>query len=362
MFNKQYNIPTSKPYLPPLNEYTASLELIWERCWVTNHGPLVCELEYEICKFLKANNLLYVTNGTVALQIAIRSLGLAGEIITTPFSYVATTNSILWESYKPIFADICPRSLNIDPVNISSLINENTRAILGTHTFGNPCGVFEIERIAKQHNLKVIYDGAHCFGVTLNGESLLSYGDISTCSFHATKVFHTIEGGAIITKDKDLHEKLKLLRQFGHSGDDYFSVGINAKNNELNAAMGLLQLPLVNLFIKKRRLLCEHYDLLLKNLDLEKPVITCRDSHNYIYYPVIFRSEELLIKVKEFLQSKGIMARRYFYPSLNKLPFLKAAECPISESISSRILALPLYYELEFNEVEYITSQIKECM
>lgn len=355
-------IPTCKPYLPELSRFHDYLQEIWERNWVTNHGPLVSELEKELSNYLGIENLLFVSNGTIALQIAIKGLELKGEIITTPFSYVATTNAIIWESCKPVFADICPKSLNIEPNNIRSLINENTSAILATHTYGNPCSVFEIEQIANENNLKVIYDGAHSFGVEIGNRSALSFGDISTCSFHATKLFHTIEGGAVITNDQSLYEKLKLLRQFGHSGDNYYSIGINAKNNELNAAMGLLQLPLVDSFIKKRRELCDHYNNLLKNLDIERPLIVSKDSHNYSYYPVIFQSEEKTLKVKEFLETKGILARRYFYPSLNKLPFLEAKSCPISESISCCILALPLYYNLEFSDVEYITKQIMECL
>ncbi|MEI8060147.1 MAG: DegT/DnrJ/EryC1/StrS family aminotransferase, partial [Ferruginibacter sp.] len=232
-------INVTQPFLPPYEVYEGYLKKIWERKWLTNNGPLVQELEKNLKEYLGVKHLFFTNNGTVALQIAIKALDLKGEVITTPFSYVATTNSILWEGCKPVFADINSADFNIDPSKIVPLINENTTGIMATHVYGNPCDVEAIEKIAKEHNLKVIYDGAHAFGSTLNNKQVLSFGDIATCSFHATKVFHTIEGGCITANDNELFRKLYLYRQFGHEGEDYYDIGINAKASEFHAAMGL---------------------------------------------------------------------------------------------------------------------------
>lgn len=236
-------IPVTKPFLPPIDQLHQYLEGVWKRQWLTNMGPLASDLEMRLKDHLELKHLLFVTNGTVALQMAIKALGLQGEIITTPFSFVATTSSIVWENCKPIFVDIDSQTLNIDPSKIEAAITERTSAILATHVYGNPCDVEAIDKIAKRYNLRVIYDGAHAFGVTINNKSIFEYGDISTCSLHATKLYHSVEGGLIVTKDSQLLKRLAYIRNFGISGHDSFAeLGLNGKNSELHAAVGLINL------------------------------------------------------------------------------------------------------------------------
>jgi len=354
-------IQVTKPFLPSLEVYNDYLKGIWEREWITNHGPLVRELEKKLKDYLGVKHLLYVNNGTIALQIAIKALGVKGEIITTPYSYVATTNCILWEGCKPVFADIKETDYNIDPGKIEPLITADTVAILATHVYGNPCDVEAIKKIAEKHRLKVIYDGAHAFGAGLNGKSVLSYGDMATCSFHATKLFHTIEGGAIITNDDELAEKMTLYRQFGHIGDDHFSIGINGKSSEFHAAMGLCLLPMMEEFMKKRKTIAGLYDRFLEGLPIQRPEAISGTVYNYSYHPVILDSEERLHRIADLLKEQDIVTRRYFYPSLNNLPQFKGEDCPVSESISLRALALPMYYELEETTVKKICDLIKSC-
>lgn len=290
-------IPVTKPFLPPAEEYEAYLKGIWKRNWLTNMGPLASQLEMELKDFLQVSHLLFVTNGTVALQMAIKALNLTGEIITTPFSFVATTSSIVWENCTPIFVDIEPSSLNIDAKKIEAAITKNTTAILATHVYGNPCDVELIEKIAKKHNLKVIYDGAHAFGVKINGKSIFEYGDVSTCSLHATKLYHSIEGGLLITKDPILLKKLAYIRNFGFDGPENFAeLGINGKNSEFHAAMGLANLKYIEHIHKKRKEITKRYDEKLKNLKTVRPIWNKNSENNYSYYPIIFESEELLIK------------------------------------------------------------------
>jgi dTDP-4-amino-4,6-dideoxygalactose transaminase len=354
-------INVSKPYLPPVEQYNQYIEGIWQRQWLTNNGPLVQELEEKIKNYLGVKHFIYVNNGTIALQIALKAIALKGEVITTPFSYVATTNSILWEGCTPVFADIKPTDFNIDPGKIETLINANTAAIMATHVYGNPCDVEAIEKIAAKHGIKVIYDGAHAFGATYNHRQLLSYGDIATCSFHATKIFHTIEGGGIITNDDKLAEKMTLYRQFGHVGDEHFSIGINGKSSEFHAAMGLCLLPMMDDFIANRKKTTTLYNDLLKDLSLQRPVALPGTGYNYSYYPVVMDTEKRLEAVKEKLQQHNINTRRYFYPSLNNLPQFTGEPCPVSESISSRALALPMYHNLQPADVSNICSIIKNC-
>jgi|SRR5690348_164759 len=336
-------IQVTRTYLPDKERYLNYLNEIWESGWITNNGPLVLKLEENLRSILKVKNLYYLNNGTIALQIAIKALNITKEIITTPFSYVATTNAIIWENCKPVFVDINSSDYNIDIAQIENRISENTEAILATHVFGNPCNVHEIGSIAKKYNLKVIYDAAHAFGVTYNKKSLLSYGDISACSFHATKLFHTAEGGAIICNDTELNKKVYLMRQFGHIGDEYFSVGINGKASELHAAMGLCLLEDLDHIFDSRKKVIEFYNNHLNIKKVGLPIPLQSTENNYAYYPIVFPSEGILNTVNEQLNKENIFPRRYFYPSLNKLPFLdEQMKCPVSESISSRILCLPL--------------------
>ncbi len=354
-------IYVTQPFLPPIEVYEKYIKQIWERKWLTNHGPLVQELENKLKKYLGVKHLLYVNNGTIALQIALKALGLKGEIITTPFSYVATTNSILWEGCKPVFADIKSTDFNIDPQKIEQLITSDTVAILATHVYGNPCDVDAIEKIAARHHLKVIYDGAHAFGAELYGNQVLTYGDIATCSFHATKIFHTIEGGAIITNDDELAKKMMLYRQFGHVGDEHFSIGINGKSSELHAAMGLCLLPMMDEFIKKRKAVASLYDRLLYELPLQKPEPLPGTIYNFSYYPIVIDTEKRLLRIKALLEQNNMGTRRYFYPSLNKLPQYTGEPCPVSEDISIRVLALPFFYEIGEPDVHRICDLIKTC-
>lgn len=349
-------IPVTKPFLPPQGEYQKYLDNIWKRQWLTNMGPLASQLEMELKDHLKVNHLLFVTNGTVAIQMALKALDIKGEIITTPFSFIATTSSIVWEGCIPVFADIDPISLNIDPSKIEEAITANTTAILATHVYGNPCDVEAIDRIAKKHNLKVIYDAAHAFGVEINGKSIFEYGDISTCSLHATKLYHSVEGGLIITKDADLLKKLAYIRNFGISGFDSFAeLGLNGKNSEFHAAMGLVNLKHIHEINEKRKALAEWYDEKLKNLKAVKPLWHSGAEENYAYYAIVLESEDLLLRLKTEMDKFEVFTRRYFYPSLaSALPYLPKLELPITEDISKRVLCLPLYYDLTFEEVEFI--------
>jgi dTDP-4-amino-4,6-dideoxygalactose transaminase len=350
-------INVTKTFLPPIEEYEEYLKQIWKNNQLTNQGPLLKEFEKKARDYLSVDDFQFVTNGTIALQVALEALGIrSGEVITTPFSYVATTSAILWQRCKPVYVDIDPESLNIDPTKIEAAITKDTKAILAVHVFGNPCDLEAIEEIAKKHNLKVIYDAAHAFGVTYKGRSLLSYGDISTCSFHATKLFHTIEGGCIITKDKYTKEKIDLLKRFGHNIDEHILLGINAKATEFNAAMGLVNIQYIDIIIDGRKRAASIYDKALKGKFI-KPVIYTDTSYNYAYYPIIFESEEELIAAKSKLEDQNIFPRRYFYPSLNTLPYLHNKQtCPISETLARRVLCLPLYYEIENSDLETICS------
>lgn len=349
-------IPITKPFLPPQGEYLRLVDGIWKRQWLTNMGPLASELEMNLKDFLQVNHLLYVTNGTVALQMSIKALGITGEIITTPFSFVATTSSVVWEGCTPVFVDIDPKSLNIDPVKIEGAITEKTEAILATHVYGNPCDVLAIEKIALKYKLKVIYDGAHAFGVKVNGKSIFEYGDISTCSLHATKLYHSIEGGLVITKNADLLKKLASIRNFGISGFDSFDgLGINGKNSEFHAAMGLVNLNYIELILEKRKELTNRYDVMLKAFNAVRPAWHEYANNNFAYYPLVLENEKLLLKIKSVLDSNEIFTRRYFYPSLaNNLPYLKSKDFDVTDSIAKRVLCLPLYFDLSLEEIDLI--------
>ncbi len=348
-------INVTKPFTPPFEEVQDYLLQVWKRCWFTNNGPLVNELELKLKEYLGLEHLLYLNNGTIALQIAIKALELKGEIITTPFSYVATTSSIVWEGCKPVFADIDPKTLNIDPEKIELLINKHTSAILATHVYGNACDVVAIEKIAKKNKLKVIYDGAHCFGSKINGKSLFGYGDITTTSFHATKLFHTVEGGAVFTQDPNLLNKMSYLRNFGHNGFEKFeSIGINGKNSELHAAVGLVNINYVDEILAQRKKLFNHYLLSLKNFKYQSISIAKEVEFNFSYFPVILESEVFLHKLVTALNNNSIFPRRYFYPSLSKLNYVPISNTPISDDISSRVLCLPLYHDLSIEEIDYV--------
>lgn len=353
-------ILVTQPFLPPVEEYKKYVDSIWDRQWLTNMGPLANELEERLRNHLRVENLLFVTNGTVALQMAIKALDLKGEIITTPFSFVATTSSIVWEGCTPIFVDIDPESLNIDATKIEAAITENTSAILATHVYGNPCDVEAIEKIARKHSLKIIYDGAHAFGVEVNGKSIFEYGDISICSLHATKLYHSIEGGLVICKNQEIEQKLRYIRNFGIAGFDSFAeLGLNGKNSEFHAAMGLVNLKYIAKIHEKRKELCELYTANLRGLNHFTPKWNAAASRNYAYYPVVIESEEVLLNIKAKLEENKIQTRRYFYPSLaTALPYLEPTQLAITDEVSKKVLCLPLYYDLTLEEVDLICRLI----
>jgi len=354
-------INVTKTFLPLEEEYQAELKRAWDTGWMTNRGVLVKELEEKLKAYLQVPNIIATTNGTLPLQIAIKTLQLQGEIITTPFSYVATTSSIVWEGCVPVFVDIHPEFLTIDETKIEAAITTKTSAILATHVFGNPCAVEIIDKIAKKYGLKVIYDAAHCFAVTYKGQSVFNYGDISTCSFHATKIFHTVEGGALFCNDIKIHNTLFYQHNFGHNGPKLFhGLGINAKMSELQAAMGLAVFPYMNNILNERKHVVELYNKLLDFSNLQKITIRAETNWNNSYYPVIFETEEVLLKVVDELNDNNIFPRRYFYPSLNTLPYVDNQNCEISESISSKVLCLPLYVGLSTADIKLISSIINK--
>ncbi len=356
-------INVTKPFLPPQEEYIDFLDGIWSRNWLTNNGPLVRELELKLKEYLGVPEMLYLNNGTIAIQIAIKALSLKGEIITTPFSYVATTSSIVWEGCRPVFVDIDANTFNIDPAKIEAAITPETTGILATHVFGNPCDIDAIQEIATKHNLKVIYDAAHCFGTEYKGRSIYHYGDISTTSFHATKLFHTIEGGGVFTSDLELLKRMSFYRNFGHKTPEEFEmVGINAKNSEFHAAMGLSVLPHMSSILERRKKVSQLYSSLLKDNEIRTQKITSNSSYNYSYYPIVVDSQEVMLDVVNALNKKDIFPRRYFFPSLDTLNYVEGQHCPISRDLSSRIICLPLFYDLKESEAEYIAKIINEIV
>jgi len=351
--------PVTKTFLPPIEEYQQWVQKAFDNNWLTNRGELVKELETRLKDYLGIEWITITNNGTVPLQIAMKLLGKGGEIITTPFSYVATTASIVWESCTPIFVDIHPEYLTIDEAKIEAAITEKTTCILATHVFGNPCDVDAIEKIAKRHNLKVVYDAAHCFGVTYNNKSIFDYGDVSTCSFHATKLFHTAEGGAMFAGDKELQHRLFYSHNFGHSGPlTFHGLGINGKISELQAAMGLAVLPYMQTILSERKRVVDFYDSQLDFSRLQKMRIRENTIWNYSYYPVIFDSEEALLKAEGLLIESGVLPRRYFYPSLNTLSYVKNQHTPLSQNISASVLCLPLFVGIEQGALDKIAMII----
>ena len=351
-------IPVTKSFLPPIEEYMAQVQRAYNNQWLTNRGELVLELEEKLKAHLDIDNILITNNGTVPLQIAIKLLGNGGEIITTPFSYVATTAAIVWEGCTPVFVDIHPEYLTIDETKIEAAITEKTTCILATHVFGNPCNVEAIDAIAKKYNLKVIYDAAHCFGVKYKDKSIFEYGDVSTCSFHATKLFHTGEGGAVFCKDETLRHKIFYSHNFGHSGLlTFHGLGINGKISELQAAMGLAVWPYISDIIDKRKNVVHAYNRYLNFTNIQQIKLREDTSWNYSYYPVVFNTEAALQKVQDELNKAGIVPRRYFYPSLNKLTYMNEINaCEVSEQIATRILCLPIYHALSEKEVQLIAN------
>jgi dTDP-4-amino-4,6-dideoxygalactose transaminase len=356
-------IPVTKSFLPPIEEYMVQVKRAFDNEWLTNRGDLVRELESKLTNYLglEESKIICMNNGTIPLQIALKIFGNEGEIITTPFSYVATTAAIVWENCTPVFVDIHPEYLTIDESKIEAAVTDKTTCILATHVFGNPCNIEAIEEIAKKYQLKVIYDAAHCFGVTYKGKSIFHYGDISTCSFHATKLFHTGEGGALFCKDPEVFHKSFYSHNFGHDGSlSFHGLGINGKISELHGALGLSVLPYLDSIIEGRKRVVHQYETGLDVAYLHKMKLREGTVWNYSYYPVLFPSEASLIKVQKSLNQIDVFPRRYFYPSLNKLPYLNNSIIPVSEDIVKRILCLPVYWNLEMSEVNEIMEIIRK--
>lgn len=338
----------TKPSLAPLDEYVDILKGVWARGILTHNGPLVQQLEEDLCLRLGLPGFVAVSNGTMAIQMAIKALELKGEIITTPFTWIATVSAIKWEDCTPVFCDIDPESLNIDPAKIEDLISEDTVAIMPVHVFGNPCDVESIRDIAEKHNLKVIYDGAHAVGSTYKGKSLLEYGDITATSLHATKLLNTAEGGGCITNDPVLHEKLKRIRFFGHNEEkDIVEDGLNGKMTEIHAALGLANFKYYSEVLEDRKNKYAQYQSALSVIPELKFQVIKNGHTNYSYFPVIFNSEKLLLRTEKGLNDQNIYPRRYFYPSVNTYEnIVKKGYCPVSEDVAKRILCLPLYWDL----------------
>ncbi len=368
---KESNIYVTKPFLPPLKEFLPYLEKIWDSRVLTNSGPFHQQLEEELTKFLGVKYLSLFSNGTLALITSLQALDITGEVITTPFSFIATTHSLWWNKIKPIFVDIENNYLNIDPDKIESAITSETKAILPVHVYGSPCKVDEIQVIASKYNLKVIYDSAHAFNVKRNGDSILNFGDLSVLSFHATKVFSTIEGGAIISHSAEMKHHIDNLRNFGFRGETQVEEpGINAKLNEISSAFGLLQLKYVNQVIEKRKRLCAYYRQLLTAIPGIKLIDEMKGiDYSYTYFPILVNKEEFGIdrdEVYEKLKHYGIFSRRYFYPLIssfhpyNKIPSANPANLPIANKISEQVLCLPVYYDLDLRKIDFIVKILKK--
>lgn len=353
-------INVTKTYLPNIEKYKEYVDRIFKNGWLTNNGEFVRKLEKELEIYLGVKHVVLVSNGTLALQIAYKALELKGEVITTPFSFVATSSSLVWEGLEPVFVDIDDKSFNMDSNKIEKAITDKTSAIVPVHVFGNSCEVDEIDKIAKKYNLKVIYDAAHAFGIKYKGESVLNYGDISTLSFHSTKIFHTIEGGALIINNDDLYEKVKKMINFGITGPEKIEVlGINAKMNEFQAAMGLCMLEEIDGIIDRRKKIVSYYNREFGGR-IDTQEINKDSNSNYSYFPVVFKSEKILLQVQKKLNEKNIFPRRYFNPSLDKLPYIKSkGEFKIADNISKRILCLPISEVMTEEDVINIVSLIK---
>lgn len=357
---KNKSIYVTQPSLAPLEEFTELLEGVWERGILTHNGPLVQQLEKDICNKVGLSNFVTASNGTIAIQMAIKALEIKGEIITTAFTWVATLSAIQWEGCTPVICDIEEDTLSIDPAKIEEKITDKTVAIMPVHVFGNPCDVEAIEQIANKHKLKVIYDAAHAIGSHYKGKSLLEYGDISATSLHATKLFNTAEGGGCITTDRNLYEKLKRIRFFGHNDNkDIVEEGFNAKLTEVHAALGIANLKYYDQILEDRKtkyFLYKNELKKIKSLSFQKLKL---GVPNYSYFPVIFESEEVLLRVEKALNKQDIYPRRYFYPAVNTLNALvKYVKMPVAENVAKRILCLPLYYNLKHGDVKNILSII----
>ena len=352
-------IYVTQPSLAPLAEFNEYLQQIWATGVMTHNGPFVQRLEKEISAYEGVPDTICLANGTCAMQLAIRALDLEGEIITTPFTFIATANSITWERCKPVFVDIDPGTWNIDAERIEAAITGKTSAILPVHVFSAPCDVVRIQQVADKHGLKVIYDAAHAMCVKVNGKSIMSYGDVSCTSFHATKLFNTCEGGACFTGNKELAARMRRMRFFGFDEQkEIVDDGMNAKMTEISAALGLANLKHLDVVRKNRR---EKYGLYQKLLGDRKYVAFQKidsEQYNYSYMPVLFDTEKRLIQTLEKLAAEKIVPRRYFYPSLHDAVIFEKVKLPVAESVASRIACFPLYNALTEEEISEICRLI----
>lgn len=352
--------------MPPIEDFYKKMEDIWYSHQLTNNGDHTRELAIKLREYLGVPFISLVSNGTLALQLALHAFGIKREVITTPFTYVATAASIVWEGCEAVFVDIDPQTLCIDTEKIERAITPQTQAIMATHVYGYPCDIEKIESIALRHGLKVIYDASHCFGAKYKGKSLSAYGDAATLSFHATKLFHTGEGGGIVCRESDILDRLELIKKFGHVGEDsYIELGINAKLSELHAAMGLCVLPYVDDLIAKRKKRVELYDSLLLGCGIVRPTHQSDLEYNYAYYPVVLPSAKLTSSTIAHLKENGVFPRKYFYPSLNTLSYLskgRFSSCPVSEDVSTRVLALPLSHSLAEEQIERIAKLVRNVL
>jgi dTDP-4-amino-4,6-dideoxygalactose transaminase len=359
------------PFLPPLQEFIPYLEKIWDNRILTNGGPLHQQLEQALCDYLGVDHISLFTNGTIALITALQALRITGEVITTPYSFVATTHSLLWNGIKPIFVDIDPETLNLDPAKVEAAITPQTTAIMAVHCYGNPCDVAALQAIANNYNLKIIYDAAHAFGVRDSGGSVLRYGDLSTLSFHATKVFHTFEGGAIICPDARTKLHIDRLKNFGFVDEvTVVAPGINGKMSEVNAAMGLLQLQYVGRSIAAREAIDACYRESLKDVKGIRCLKYSRlTAGNYSYFPILVQPEYPLSRdaLYEKLKQNSIYGRRYFYPLISSFPMYRGMpsarreNLPVATEVASKVLCLPLYPGLADENVLEIARIVREA-
>jgi dTDP-4-amino-4,6-dideoxygalactose transaminase len=354
----------TQPSLPPLAEFTPYLEQIWASKQLTNNGPFHQQFEQALCDYLGVKHVALFTNGTIALITALQTLRITGEVITTPYSFVATAHSLLWNGIKPVFVDIDPATLNLDPGKIEAAITPQTTAIMPVHCYGHPCAVDRIEKIADNYGLKVIYDAAHAFAVRLGGDSVLVHGDLSVLSFHATKVFNTFEGGAIVCQDAKTKQRIDHLKNFGFVDEvTVVAPGINGKMSEINAAFGLLQLQGIDAALERRQAIDARYQQALRGITgIECLTVGSDERSNYAYFPILVKPGYPLSRSMLFekLNKAGVHARRYFYPLISDFPMYRGmpsaadANLPVARTVAEQVICLPIYPALADDQVDYV--------
>ena len=359
------NIPHCKPFFPPVEEYKAKIDLIWQNGWLTNQGPLVVEFEEKIAAYFGLKHVSFVSSGTMGLQCALRTLGGTGEIITTPYSYVATSSAIFWEGFKPVFADIDPITLGLDAALVEQKITPQTRAILATHVYGIPASVEALQNLAEKYNIRLIFDAAHAFGTRYKDRSLLDYGDMAVLSLHATKLFHTANGGLVVCKSAEAKKKIDSLKNFGHNGPNNFDgPGINGKNSELHAALGLCNLQYADDLLAQRQLQWTAYKVMLSKVLSDMNFISIGEEtiHNGAYFPILNLDSGTTDRIINRCNEAHIEIRRYFSPSLNQIDYLKGDSCPVSERLAKNVICLPLFHNLTPADQEQIVQIVTSCL